>query len=42
MDNDRPSLDLKHFDDICPDKIHKNGKSKYILMSAKIDIKDIF
>ena len=24
MDNDRPSLDLKHFDDICPDK---NGMS---------------
>jgi hypothetical protein len=25
MDNDRPSLDLKHFDDICPDK---NGMFK--------------
>ena len=25
MDNDRPSLDLKHFADICPDK---NGMSK--------------
>jgi hypothetical protein len=25
MDNDRPSLDLKHFWDICPDK---NGASK--------------
>ena len=24
MDNDRPSLDLKHFDIICPDK---NGMS---------------
>jgi hypothetical protein len=24
MDNDRPSLDLKHFEDICPDK---NGES---------------
>lgn len=20
MDNDRPSLELKHFEDICPDK----------------------
>ena len=26
MDNDRPSLDLRHFDDICPDK---NGTSKH-------------
>jgi len=25
MDNDRPSLDLKHFANICPDK---NGMSK--------------
>ena len=25
MDNDRPSLDLKHFSDVCPDK---NGMSK--------------
>ncbi len=25
MDNDRPSLDMKDFDDICPDK---NGTSK--------------
>jgi hypothetical protein len=25
MDNDRPSLNLKHFEDICPDK---NGMSK--------------
>lgn len=25
MDKDRPSLDLKHFDDVCPDK---NGMSK--------------
>ena len=25
MDNDRPSLDLRYFDDICPDK---NGTSK--------------
>ena len=25
MDNDRPSLDLKHFDNICPDK---NGMLK--------------
>jgi len=30
MDNDRPSLDLKHFDDICPDK---NGMSKYDYMN---------
>jgi hypothetical protein len=29
MDNDRPSLDLKHFQDICQDK---NGKSKYCSM----------
>jgi hypothetical protein len=26
MDNDRPLLDLKYFEDICPDK---NGMSKY-------------
>jgi hypothetical protein len=26
MENDRPSLDLKHFEDICPDK---NGMSKF-------------
>jgi hypothetical protein len=32
MDNDRPSLDLKHFEDICPDK---NGKSKHNLMNAR-------
>jgi len=25
MDNDRPSLDLKYFNDICPDK---NGMSR--------------
>jgi hypothetical protein len=25
MDNDRPSLDLRHFEDVCPDK---NGMSK--------------
>jgi hypothetical protein len=30
MDNDRPSLDLKYFDDVCPDK---NGKFKHNLMS---------
>jgi hypothetical protein len=29
MDNDRPSLDLKHIQDICPDK---NGKLKYCSM----------
>jgi len=29
MDNDRPSLDSKHFDEICPDK---NGTSKHNLM----------
>jgi hypothetical protein len=30
MDNNRPALDLRHFDDICPDK---NGASKYNLMN---------
>ena len=30
MDNARPSLDLKHFDDICPDK---NGTSKHNFMN---------
>ena len=30
MDNDRPLLDLKHFDDICPDK---NGASKASFMN---------
>jgi hypothetical protein len=30
MDNDRPELDLRHFDDICPDK---NGMSKYNTMN---------
>ena len=30
MDNDRPWLDLKHFDEICPDK---NGTSKYNFMN---------
>ena len=30
MDNARPSLDLKHFDDVCPDK---NGTSKHNIMS---------
>jgi hypothetical protein len=29
MDNDRPSLDLKHFNEICPDK---NGTSKHNFM----------
>jgi hypothetical protein len=26
MDNERPSLDIRHFDEICPDK---NGTSKH-------------
>jgi hypothetical protein len=30
MDNNRPSLDLKYFDDICPDK---NGMSKYDIIN---------
>jgi hypothetical protein len=30
MDNDRPSLDLRHFDEICPDK---NGMSKHNFMN---------
>jgi hypothetical protein len=30
MDNDRPSLDLKHFEDICPDK---NGTSIHKVMT---------
>jgi hypothetical protein len=30
MDNSRPELDLKHFDNICPDK---NGTSNYIFMN---------
>jgi hypothetical protein len=30
MDNDRPSLDLKYFEDICPDK---SGMSKYNSMN---------
>ena len=30
MDNDRPSLDLKHFDEICPDK---NGMSRHNLIN---------
>ena len=30
MDNDRPSLDLKHFDKICMDK---NGMSKHNFMN---------
>jgi hypothetical protein len=36
MDNDRPSLDLKYLEDICPDK---NGMSKYDLETG-IDVKD--
>jgi hypothetical protein len=30
MDNARPSLDLKYFDDICPDK---NGASSHNVMN---------
>jgi hypothetical protein len=30
MDNDRPSLDLKYFENICPDK---NGTSKGRVMN---------
>jgi hypothetical protein len=30
MDNDRPSLDIKHIDDICPDE---NGTSKHNSMN---------
>jgi hypothetical protein len=30
MDNDRPSLDLKYFEDICPDK---NGMSQHSSMN---------
>jgi hypothetical protein len=30
MDNARPELDLKYFDDICPDK---NGTSNYTFMN---------
>jgi hypothetical protein len=30
MDNDRPSLDLKYFGDICPDK---NGMSRCDIMN---------
>jgi hypothetical protein len=33
MDKDRPSLDLKYFDDICPDK---NGMSKCNFMSCDL------
>ena len=36
MDNDRPSLDLKYLEDICPDK---NGMSKYDLETG-IDVRD--
>ena len=40
MDNDRPSLDLKHFADICPDK---NGTSKRNLSFVDwIDIDSFF
>jgi hypothetical protein len=34
MDNARPSLDLKHFDDVCPDK---NGASKHIMSRGRGD-----
>jgi hypothetical protein len=27
MDNDRPELDLKHFEAICPESPDKNGMS---------------
>jgi hypothetical protein len=30
MDNNRPTLDLKHFDDICPDK---DGTFKHNFMN---------
>jgi hypothetical protein len=30
MDNDRPSLDIKYIDDICPDK---NGTSDHSFMN---------
>jgi hypothetical protein len=30
MDNDRPSLDIKHIHDICPDK---NGTFKHSFMN---------
>jgi hypothetical protein len=30
MDNERPALDIKHIDDVCPDK---NGKSKHSFMN---------
>jgi hypothetical protein len=30
MDNERPSLDIKHIDDICPDK---NGTSSHGCMN---------
>jgi len=36
MDNDRPELDLKYLEDICPDK---NGMSKYDLETG-IDVRD--
>jgi hypothetical protein len=38
MDNDRPSLDLRHFHDVCPDK---NGTSKRNSMNLGIDMRDI-
>jgi hypothetical protein len=38
MDNARPSLDLKYFDDICPDK---NGTSKQVY-ELRIDMKSLF
>jgi hypothetical protein len=31
MDNVRPELDLKYFDDICPDE---NGTSNHIFMNS--------
>jgi hypothetical protein len=35
MDNDRPSLDLKHFDKICPDK-NGTSKSKHSFMNWRL------
>ena len=33
MDNDRPSLDIKHFGDVCPDE---NGTFKHSFMAWKL------
>jgi hypothetical protein len=37
MDNNRPSLDMKHFDDICPDK---NGMSKTQLYTLRAKMRN--